>query len=663
VKLIPVFIDFETFWSTTHSLTKMNPIAYVMHPDTELISVAIVEPGKAAVHVFGEASVKAALQAIDWSDKLAVAHNMSGFDAMLLAWRCGVWPAMWGCTLSMARPHHAQTVGGSLGALVKHYNLGVKDGAVLVQTKGKHLHEFTPHELHEMKLYNTNDTLQCKDLFSILRKKTSNDEMKIIDMTTRMLVEPNFECDKELLLKTLGEEKARKRLDLFRLAHELGFTKEAGIDGLVGQDVALEVANSMTGVVDTLAENVREGLASAPKFAAFLEVHGVDVPLKPSPADPSKTTYAFAKTDQAYLDLQEHENPLVAAATRLRLDVKSTILESRIESFLAVAEATGGHMPIAKNYYAAHTGRFGGSMKLNQENLPRIPRDDKKQIIHKPTNALRLSLRAPKGKMVVVADQSGIEMRVNHFLWNVPYSTAMWKKDPTADLYRAAAVMEWGCAPEAVTGTQRQGEKVKALGLGFGAGGVTFKSVAKILSGGKLIYTEDEAEQAVQAWRRKHLEIVQGWKKCHAALAAVHAGAHMVIDKKGLCYTSAEGIHTPTGLIRYPGLHQEVAEGKSEWWYGEGRNRARIYAGKVTENIVQHLARNTLIQNALRVRRLTGWYPAHCVHDELIYVVPEDYAEEHLRIVQDVMRTPPDWWPELVVWSEGDVGTTYGETK
>jgi hypothetical protein len=117
-------------------------------------------------------------------------------------------------------------------------------------------------------------------------------------------------------------------------------------------------------------------------------------------------------------------------------------------------------------------------------------------------------------------------------------------------------------------------------------------------------------------------------------------------------------------MIRYPGLRKEINEtNKEEWFYGEGRNKTRIYAGKITENIVQHLARCILADNALEIKRKTGAYPTHTVHDELIYVVAESDAEEFLHSVQSVMRTPPTWWPELVVWSEGDVASNYGDAK
>jgi hypothetical protein len=83
----------------------------------------------------------------------------------------------------------------------------------------------------------------------------------------------------------------------------------------------------------------------------------------------------------------------------------------------------------------------------------------------------------------------------------------------------------------------------------------------------------------------------------------------------------------------------------------------------MNENIVQHLARQVIADNALDVQKLTGYNPVLTVHDELVYVAPDDEAEQLLSTVQAVMRTPPTWWPELVTWSEGDIAQTYGDAK
>ena len=61
-----VTADFETFWSQTHSLTKMSPIEYVLHPDTDLISMAIKYDNDPTQVFFGEAAIQAHLDAQDW---------------------------------------------------------------------------------------------------------------------------------------------------------------------------------------------------------------------------------------------------------------------------------------------------------------------------------------------------------------------------------------------------------------------------------------------------------------------------------------------------------------------------------------------------------------------------------------------------------------------
>jgi hypothetical protein len=614
----------------------MNPIAYCTHPETEIISLAVKIGNDSSFVIVGESEVKAWCRGMDWSDKIVIAHNMSGFDAMILKWRCGIKPAMWGCTLAMAKPHHAMTVGGSLAKLVAHYQLGVKDQTVLNQTKGRHLCDFTPQEVEDMKKYNRADTDQCSALFDKLLPLTPKQEMKLIDMTIRMLVEPKFRVDNRLLFQTLGEERVRKKASLEKLAHDMGWEPD----------------------METQADEfVRASLASAPRYAAFLQQKGVEVPMKQSPTNPEKQTPALAKTDEGLLALLEHDDPVIAASAAARLDVKSTILESRIESFLEVSQATGGRMPIAKNYYGAHTGRWSGAFSLNQENLPRVS--------NKPSDTLRKCLTAPPGHKVVVADLSGIELRVNMFLWKVPYAMALFQADPEkADLYKTLASEVLGVPIEGMPKMVRQSGKAMHLGCGYGLGSAA-KYIAVAKSMAQIDVTEEEAKAHIAGYRRKHPEIVQGWKTCHAALGAIYQGEAATVDPWGLVTTDKEGFVLPTGRkVRYPALRQEVnADNRSEWVFGEGRNKNRIYAGKCDENIVQALARDVLAGNALEIKRRIGLYPAHTVHDELIYIVPASEADEVLAEVQAVMRTPPSWFPQLITWSEGDVADNYGEAK
>lgn len=639
-----VVADIETFWSVDHSLTKMSPIAYVMHPDTEIISLALkVGSGETQV-AFGEANVLNLLNSVNWDDALVVAHNMSGFDAMILAWRFGIRPKMWGCTLAMARPIHGVTVGGSLSKLVTHYGIGVKDSTALVQTKGKHLKDFTPEEIKSMGVYNKADTDQCAALFHILKKHFNARELWHIDTSIRMLVEPQFVVDRPMLEVAASIERVKKHEALLELY------------SVLRADPVQQVTDAFDGV--DRAEYVRSTVASSAKFADLLRSRGVEVPMKPSPTNPEKTTPALAKTDEAFIALQDHEDPVVALAARVRLDVKSTLLETRIQAFLDASEAAGGKLPIPLHYCGADTtGRWSG-WAYNPQNLPRI-------VVGKPksSDALRNCMKVPKGCVVGVADLSGIELRVNHFLWKVPSSMALFQASPDkADLYKDFAARLYNVLLEEVAKEQRQIGKVAHLGLGFGAGPGAFRKVAKTMGGVDI--SETEAMSVTYKWREEYMQIVEGWKTCHSSLPYILNGDEAAIDPWGLTHTCREGIRLPSGrLIRYPELRRERVDGKSEWWYGSGRKTARIYAGKIDENIVQALARDIIADNCYEFWRMTGLRPQLMVHDELVYVMPEGEAEAMLGCLQKLMRTPPKWWPELVTWSEGDIAGSYGAAK
>lgn len=640
----PIFLDFETYWDTTHTLSRMSPTEYIQSPKTEIISVAIKEGIDGDTYVlFGEDVIRKHLQGMDWSNAMAIGHNMSGFDSMILAWRMGVNPKMYGCTAAMARSQYSKTgatvggkflIGVSLKKLAAEFGVGAKLDLEATNTKGKYLKDFTEQELADMSEYNKVDTDLCAKLFVELAKGFPKQELLIIDMTTRMLVEPKFVLNTELVDDALEAVKAEKTRSLLALAETLE---------LWGDDVE---------------EQVRSELASAAKFGALLNSLGVETPMKPSPTNPAKMTPALAKTDDAFIKMQDHSNPVVAAAARARLEVKSTILETRLEAFKKAAAACDGLLPVPLKYAGADTtGRWSGE-QYNMQNLPRIGNKAK------PSDALRMSLMAPKGKKVIVADLSGIELRVNMFLWKVPYAMELFKESPDkADLYKYFAAHDlYNIAENAVTKEQRQVGKVAHLGLGFGAGGATFQKVAKLMGGVDMDI--DESTRTVNTYRAAHREIADGWKTFQAHLPKIAQGVDSAIDPWGMCVTEKNAVRLPSGRkIYYPALVREVDNGKSEWWYGQGRARARIYAGKGVENLVQALARDVVAEHAVKFYKATGYRPVLSVHDELVYVVPEESAEDLLGILQKIMRQGVSWWPELVTWSEGDVADCYGEAK
>lgn len=637
-------LDFETFWSTTHSLTKMSPILYCTSPETELISLSFKLGDHPAYTIWGEDAIKAWAKRQPWEDLAVIAHNGNGFDFMLLVWRLGARPRLFLDTLAMARPLHAKTAGGSLKALVKHYELGVKDQTVLHQTKGRHLKDFTLQERVDMGVYNRADVDQTWALFKKLAPLTPPHELLLMDMTARMLVYPQFYVDQPLLTRGLKAERARKHTMLMELAQQLE------IVGLTDDDIAAQVQTV---------------LMSAAKFSEILVSRGVPVPTKISPTT-GREAPALAKTDQAFTALQDHDDPMVSMATRARLGVRSTILESRIEAMLAVSSAVNGQMPVPLLYYGADTtGRFSGNMGLNLQNLPRV--DPKNP---KLSDVLRLSLMAPPDHKVVVADLSGIELRMNHFLWKVPSSMALFQDEPAkADLYKEFAATLYSTPKTDVTKVQRHIGKLAHLGLQYGAAAGTFKKVAKVMGGVDL--DDNQAAKIVATWRDAYPEIVSGWRTCQNAIHDMVRSANkpLPIDPWGLCGTIKDGIQLPRGqVIRYPNLRQEwdAKSQQQSWVYGEGRHKAKIYSSKIVENIVQALSRIVLtdIMLAYAKTSLGKKYPvALCVHDEIVCVAHQDDAQAVLDTLHTLMRTPPTWFPELVTWSEGDIAQRYGTAK
>lgn len=632
-----VAIDFESFWSSDYSLTKLTPLQYVMDPRWETHSLSITYPDESSVTAIGETEVRRLVDNHDWSQCLVIGHNCSGFDAYVAAYRYGIQPRMWGCTLAMARPTFARTVGLSLKSLCKHFGIGVKDDTILQATKGRHLADFEPQEIAAMREYNKEDAVLCMRLFLKLMPFISLQEMWHIDCLIRMAVQPQFELHMGMLEAALDAEKVRQFAALAELA------------------ASLELEN---------ADEVRTVLASPTKFKELLESRGVDVPMKVSPTDADKMIPALAKTDQEFLALQEHEDPVVAQAALMRLDVKSTLTQTRIEAFQRMGQLTGGKLPIPLLYCGAiTTGRDSGT-EYNALNLPRIDRGKPK-----PSDALRNSIEAPEGFAIVVVDFSGIELRVNHYLWQVRRTMKVFNDNPAADLYTLNAQEQLGRLN--ISKQERQVEKAKQLGLGFGAGAFTFQRVARNMN---VHLSETQAQDYVTLWRSSHPEIAGydgGWQQCGRAIEAMHNGCQPhLLDPWGLVTVQPEGFLLPSGrMIRYPDLRLcedgKWPDGrvKYTWFYGTGRHTRRLTGPKADENVVQALARDVMCDACFAIWQKTGHRPALRVYDELVYVVPDKEADKMFDTCIEFLCEPPQWWPELVLSAEGTVAYSYGDAK
>ena len=161
-----ITIDFETYYSREYSLSKMTTESYIRDPRFEVIGVGIKVDDNPPDWYSGD-NVGRFLNSLDYSKDAIVAHN-TVFDGAILSWIYGIKPKFWFDTLSMARPFHHSTVGGSLKALANHYNLGQK-GDEVIQALGKNRKDFSPQELDRYADYCLQDVNLTYELYKKLK--------------------------------------------------------------------------------------------------------------------------------------------------------------------------------------------------------------------------------------------------------------------------------------------------------------------------------------------------------------------------------------------------------------------------------------------------------------------------------------------------------------
>jgi DNA polymerase III epsilon subunit-like protein len=132
-----VTIDFETYYDKDFSLSKITTESYVRSPEFEVIGVGIKINNYPTDWYSGD-NVGKFLNSLDYRDKAILCHH-TAFDGAILAWNFGIKPKLWLDTLSMARPLHNMTVGGSLKALANYYGIGQKGDEVINEQRVPHL--------------------------------------------------------------------------------------------------------------------------------------------------------------------------------------------------------------------------------------------------------------------------------------------------------------------------------------------------------------------------------------------------------------------------------------------------------------------------------------------------------------------------------------------
>lgn len=604
-----VTLDFETFYAPDYTLSKLTTQQYVDDPRFETIGVATKFDDYDANWFSGSMlDILVYLKGLELEKHIVVAHNAM-FDCFILSSQFGIHPKRIMDTLSMARAVHGTEVGGSLAKLAQHYGIGAK-GTEVVQALGKHRMDFSHEELRKYGEYCKNDVELTHALLHQLLPHFNTGELSLIDITMKMFTDPKLVLNKAKLEEHLIEVVERKQT----LLSECGITK------------------------DELMSNL--------KLADVLMSLGVDPPMKISKAT-GKESYAFAKTDEEFKALLEHPDERVQAIVAARMGVKSTLEETRTQRFIDIANSRST-LPIPLKYYGALTGRWSAGDRINMQNLPR-------------KSKIKEAIEAPEGYVIIGADLSNIELRVNMYIAGQQEPLSILAEG--RDLYREFGSGVFGLPPEEIDSQQRFISKTATLGLGFGAGAKVLRKAIKQGSG--VDVGEDESVRLVNAFRTTYPKVEESWGQGHRALNSILIGRQEEygLGSLRLPIHGQRGLRLPSGLyLRYPGLTKKHGDdGRMEFIYnaGKGKEKTRIYGPKFSQNVTQAVARCVLGE---MIPEVHSRYPVVLtIHDAIYCLAPENEADEAVKFVEKVMTTSPSWAWGLPLGVEVHCGKTLAD--
>lgn len=341
-------------------------------------------------------------------------------------------------------------------------------------------------------------------------------------------------------------------------------------------------------------------------------------------------------------------------------------------------------------YGANRTGRWAGRL-LQLQNLSKnhfedidLPRDLIRQrdwetvdmlygdVSNVLSQLVRTALIAPEGFTYSVADFSAIEARVISWLANEHWRMEVFRGD--GKIYEATGSKMFGVPVSAITkgSVLRDKSKISELALGYGGS----LGALKRMGGERMGLADAEMMSLVKKWRNANPAIVDMWaeiEKCaHEAVRYQRkvkgTCRNLIFDSDGdymtimlpsgrkLFYANPHfkdkkvgRSSMPSRVLCYDGIIQETKQ------WGE----TDTYGGKLTENIVQAIARDLLGYAMVQLDKVGYRIVAH-IHDECIAEIPKDGKEQqYYEVMAALMGNPPSWALDLPLRADGYVTSYY----
>jgi DNA polymerase bacteriophage-type len=617
-------IDIETFSSV--DITTCGSYKYFESLDFEILMIAYAfdnDPVRILDLAQGEALPNWFVPALRDPEVLKFAHNANfernafkayGFESPIDQWYCtAVKSAYCGLPLSLDGVSKALKL-GELGksaegkALIKYFSCPVK----ATKTNGMRTRNFPHHDLlkwESFKFYCVQD------------------------------VEAEREIEKRLSRYTIPPT---ERLNYF-------------LDQKINDRGVLIDTVLAANAVDFDNRNVSELTARAK------EITGLDNPN--SPVQLKKWLGCDSLTKASVTDMLQDEK---SEKVREVLEIRQKLGKTSIKKYLAMINGVCDDSRVRgihQFYGANRTGRWAGRM-VQPQNMPRnyinfldearnvvrsgdydlctLLYDEISNILSQLT---RTAIIAPEGKTFCVADFSAIEARVIAWLsgeaWRIKVFNTHGK------IYEASASVMFNIPIESVTKESGYRDKGKVAELALGYQGAV--GALKTMGGEAMGLTESEMETIVLKWRKANPAIVRLWSDLEScAMRSIETRSKIESIHKGITFETNDevmAIKLPSGRrlfyqspsftqnkwgkksIRYRGMNQET----KQWEYVD------TYGGKLTENIVQAIARD-LLADAMRRVDAAGFDIVMHVHDEIIVELEDGIAAPfNMRILCDHM--------------------------
>jgi hypothetical protein len=583
-----IALDWETYYSRTHSVSELGPWAYAHHPDTDIYLVSVVGEGISFV---------GSPKDFDWpllDGKDLVSHN-AAFDMVVArAAICrGVIPQLnyksWSCSADLMAyvgyprslaAAYEQSFGIKPNKLMRNWMSGKRWSDAVAKGKDEELLE-----------YGLRDSEYCLQLWEKHSPAWPEHE-RWLSGHTRTLIWRGVHLDTEKL--------------------------DAGIAVLT----ALK-----DGAADKIPWKDEGKILSLQTLRGYCAALGVEAPK------------SLAKDSAECIEWEDEFGDKFVWIGALRDYRRTNMLLKKLTN-MRDRVREDGTMPVYLKYWGGHTGRWSGDAGVNIQNLPRGTMFGAN---------LREMIKPRPGYKFVTCDLSQIEPRVLAYL--AGDQLFLDQLSTGISLYEAAARSEgrWTGDEPLKTGNPALYQYYKAciLGLGFGCGPPKFVVVAKSLA--DLTLTLDEAKAIVAPWRRRNGRITRFWTMMGRRLTAAKQA-----NKESMEYPLPSGRSVKWWEPRADRENtDDIVVNQTK-----GTFRNYTWGGKLTENVVQSLARDVFAHH-IRQTEAAGLPVVWTVHDEIIVEVPEAEAPAALETLTKIMSTPPPWISTLPLAAEGAIVDCY----